>query len=381
MRHVTTSSWARHGDDRFERARVLDHGVHPEGLDLERLRFPEAATLPLATDAGHVVSVVNGEAHLSTPMASAPLRLEAGVHAYVPPHASASLSCAPGSFLLWARSPNASQARGARLLVRDEQFVAACAAGSHSLRWILTPQYLSRRIFLHHDETLVSRRGDPVSWFHTTMFDVAGLPPNEDGESVFKMAYNSRTEINVCYDVTGDARVRVARHPHVPTKQAWGPWSALTSETNYHLHEAVDGDQVEWIEEGGKRRSLRNKHEVLGRDGYVSLFCMFDPAPTGVERHRPGEYSDYEPLADVIERPEYAAHREALGRFDEMVDTLSLAKASGTLSSFAGTPIFALYEAGARAQAAIERTLATQLAEAGGGREKILARWMRKQPE
>ncbi|MBK8940857.1 MAG: hypothetical protein IPM79_25370 [Polyangiaceae bacterium] len=79
----------------------------------------------------------------------------------------------------------------------------------------------------------------------------------------------------------------------------------------------------------------------------------------------------------MIERPEYAAHREALGRFDEMVDTLSLAKASGTLSSFAGTPIFALYEAGARAQAAIERTLATQLAEAGGGREKILARWMR----
>ncbi|MBK6515416.1 MAG: hypothetical protein IPG04_15165 [Polyangiaceae bacterium] len=81
----------------------------------------------------------------------------------------------------------------------------------------------------------------------------------------------------------------------MPTKQAWGPWSALTSETNYHLHEAVDGDQVEWIEEGGKRRSLRNKHEVLGRDGYVSLFCMFDPAPTGVERPGPASTATTSP--------------------------------------------------------------------------------------
>jgi hypothetical protein len=44
------------------------------------------------------------------------------------------------------------------------------------LRWVITPQYLSRRIFLHHDPTLLSKSGHPVSWFHTTMFDVAGLP-------------------------------------------------------------------------------------------------------------------------------------------------------------------------------------------------------------
>ncbi|MBK8940858.1 MAG: hypothetical protein IPM79_25375 [Polyangiaceae bacterium] len=107
------------------------------------------------------------------------------------------------------------------------------------------------------------------------------------------MAYNSRTEINVCYDVTGDARVRVARHPHVPTKQAWGPWSALTSETNYHLHEAVDGDQVEWIEEAA-RRSLQQTRGARARR-YVSLFCMFDPAPTGVSATGPASTATTSP--------------------------------------------------------------------------------------
>ena len=46
------------------------------------------------------------------------------------------------------------------------------------------------------------------------MFDVAGLPVNEDREPVFKMSYNSRTEVDVCYDVKGTARVRMAQHPY-----------------------------------------------------------------------------------------------------------------------------------------------------------------------
>ena len=45
---------------------------------------------------------------------------------------------------------------------------------------------------------------------------------------------------------------------------------------------------------------FRNKHEVHIVDGHVTLFCIFDPAPTGIERHRPGEYSDYEPLSQVL---------------------------------------------------------------------------------
>jgi len=59
----------------------------------------------------------------------------------------------------------------------------------------------------------------------------AGSYFTPDGESVFKMAYNSRTEINVCFDVAGDARVRMAEHPPVEagvdgSRQVGGPWPA-----------------------------------------------------------------------------------------------------------------------------------------------------------
>ena len=65
---------------------------------------------------------------------------------------------------------------------------------------------------------------------------------------------------------------------------------------------------------------LRNKHEVHIVDGYVTLFCMFDPAPTGIERHRPGEYSDYEPLSQVLGTKLYETHQREIARYDEMVD-------------------------------------------------------------
>src|SRR5262249_18756391 len=140
---------------------------------------------------------------------------------------------------------SASQARGRNLLLRDETFLAACAAGSQSLRWVLTPQYLSRRVFLHHDPILLSKSGNPVSWFHTTMFDVIGLPNNDEGEPVFKMSYNSRTEFNVIYDVEGEARVRFARHPYRSAGQVWEPWQPIDGDTTYHLNEAAGGPDEE----------------------------------------------------------------------------------------------------------------------------------------
>ncbi|MBK6519864.1 MAG: hypothetical protein IPG04_38465 [Polyangiaceae bacterium] len=168
--------------------------------------------------------------------------------------------------------------------------------------------------------------------------------------------------------MTGDARVRVARHPHVPAKQEWGPWSALTSETNYHLHEAIDGDQVEWIEEGGKRRSLRNKHEVLrARRVRVAVLHVRSRADRrGAPQAR--RVQRLRALADVIERPEYAAHREALSRFDEMVDTLSLAKASGSLVVPRAPPLCAVR--GRRARAGGDRANARRAARRGGRRRE-----------
>jgi hypothetical protein len=253
-------------------------------------------------------------------------------------------------------------------------FLAACASEKQSLRWILTPQYLSRRIFLHHDATLLSKSGNPVSWFRTTMFDVDGLPKNEDGEPVFKMSYNSRTEFNVCYDVRGTARVRMAQHPYKASKQTWIPWQTIDGDSTYHLNESAGGPEEECYFDETTRswQPLRNKHEVYIFNGYVTLFCMFDPAPAGIERHRPGEYTDYEPPSPEL----YQSYIEQVAKYDEMVDRLSLAKAMGSLEAIENEPIWKHYLQGREAQARIEMELANTLRAEGRGREHVIAEWM-----
>jgi hypothetical protein len=378
MEKLIVNDWHRAPNDPFERAVILRATAAPEGLDIERLRFVEAGRFGFATEGGHIASLVTGGAELEVRGQRAPLRLASGTHLYLPPGADAGLRAEAGSELVIVSAPTEAQTRGRELIVRDERFLSACASAAQSLRWILTPQYLSRRIFLHHDKTLLSKSGHPISWFHTTMFDVTGLPKNEDGESVFKMSYNSRTEINVCYEVHGEARVRMALHPYARTGQAWGPWLELSGDTSYHLNEAAKGPEEEWIEdpETGVRRPYRNKHEVRS-EGHVSLFCLFDPAPTGVERHKPGEYSDYEPISEVTSRPEYATLQREISRFDEMIDRLSMARALGELDAHRGSAPWQIYEQGSSAQTAIEQALFAALQGEGTGRDRVIARWLR----
>jgi hypothetical protein len=211
------------------------------------------------------------------------------------------------------------------------------------------------------------------------MFDVSGLPKNEDGQPVFKMSYNSRTEVNFCYDVKGTARVRMAQHPYREAKQVWGPWLLLDSESTYHLNEAAGGPEEECrIDEATRTsRTLRNKHEVHIVEGHVSLFCLFDPAPAGIERHRPGDYSDYEPLAQLLGTKPYETYQREIEKYDEMVDRLSVAKGIGALDRLKGTLPWGLYLRGRKAQAAIETELARKLAFEGNRREQVLARWMK----
>lgn len=373
------NNWIRKTGEPFARARILSHEIHPEGLDIGRIRFFEAGSIPPESSAGHIISVLQGSARLHVAGNSRGcFNLAAGVHLYLPSGMESIIEADFGTELLQVSSASALQARGQRMLLRDETFLAACASGAHSLRWIFTPQYLSRRIFLHHDPVLLSKSGNPVSWFRTTMFDVAGLPKNEDGEPVFKMSYNSRTECNFCYDVKGAARVRMAQHPYKGTKQLWDPWFQLDGDSTYHLNEAAGSPEEECIIDTvtGRRQFFRNKHEVCIVNGYVTLFCLFDPAPTGIERHRPGEYSDYEPLSQVLETNEYKMYQREIAKYDEMVDRLSLAKAMGVLNTIQGTPHWKLYLRGLDAQSAIESRLAQTLAADGNDRLQVLASWM-----
>lgn len=379
MEKLIKNSWSRDSGKPYAQARILRHDAHPEGLDVDRIRFPEAGRLEMRADVGHIVSVLLGKGILrfkNDPRQVYSLR--ANVHFYLPPYQEVVLEMESESELIHVASPSALQTRGKQFLLRDEMFLAACASGSQSFRWIFTPQYLSRRIFLHHDQTLLSKSGNPVSWFHTTMFDVTGLPQNEDGKSVFKMSYNSRTEVNVCYDVKGIARVRMAQHPYKERGQTWGPWLPLTGESTYHLNEAAGGPEEECRlnEITQIPQFFRNKHEVYINKGYVSLFCMFDPAPTGVERHRPGEYSDYEPLSQVIGTDLYKNHRREIAGYDEMVNQLSLARATENLEGFHSSAVWELYLRGRSAQRDIETELAQTLAKEGNGRETVLAHWM-----
>lgn len=386
MEKLIRNAWQRDPARPLVRATILRADDAPEGIDVERLRFEEAGACTLATDQAHVLSVLQGRANLLLDGA-AWATVQPGMHVYLPSGSRASIVDDAGGLQLVHLS--SAHARGTAPIVRDEQFVHACAspprtsgsgeAHARSLRWILTPQYLSRRVFLHHDAALLSKRGDPVSWFHTTMFDVEGLPTNDEGLPVFKMSYNSRTEFNVCYEVTGPARVRMALHPYATgAAQSWGPWLDLDGDSTYHLNEAADGPERElvWDAEAKLHKVYRNKHEVYARDGHVSLFCLFDPAPTGVERHRPGEYSDYEPLADVIATAEYEQHRAAMAELDAMMDQLSLAKARGELEQQKGTPAWAVYESGRNAQRTVERRLFEQLSQESPVRARLLTRWL-----
>lgn len=379
VQKLIKNNWRRESGRPFATARILSHEIHPEGLDVDRIRFLEPGSLIPLSRVGHIISVLRGRAELFVPgEGKQPLQLEPGLHLYLPPGLEVILEAGLEAEFLQVSSPTASQKRGRQLLLRDETFLSACASGSQSLRWILTPQYLSRRIFLYHDPTLLSKSGNPVSWFHTTMFDVAGLPRNEEGVPVFKMSYNSRTEFNACYDVQGTARVRMALHPYQEVDQVWGPWLSLDGESSYHLNETAGGPEEEYQidEKTGMKQFLRNKHEVHIVNGHVSLFCLFDPAPTGVERHRPGEYSDYEPLSQVLDSELYKTHQREILKYDDMLNQLSLARAKGRLSSFQSTPAWHLYLQGQKAQKAIEGELVKTLAAEGRGRERVLSQWM-----
>jgi len=336
---IIVNNWQDSGQG-IRVSRIVDRSAGCEGIDVCRYQAEEGAVIDLATDCGHIVSLLVGTAILGSGGNSAELCITAGTHIYIPPEYAGSLRFSELSLVIHAFAAD-NRAHGAQLLVHNERYL-------FSTRFVLTPQYLSRRIFLNRDHTLMSRSGDRVAWFHTTMFDTQGLPPNQDGQPVFKMSYDNQTEVNFVYEVKSKASVRFANHPYVdPHEQSWSDWHSLDGDTTYYLNEGTDGLEIERHAdpESGKEHCRRNRHEIyIAPGGHVSLCCMFDPGPTGLETHQPGEYSSYAPVAETTDTKAYRDFLASVAAADDMVRTLSLAQASNDGVPDRSSPEWAEYE-------------------------------------
>lgn len=407
MADFIQNTWKSLDQYEIEHAKILTGESSPEGLFVSRYRWKGTCAWKVPSN-GCIISVVFGSGQLVLGAKEKnPLYLTEGCHVYHPAWAGSVFHAKKGTEIVCVAASCKNQSRGKQLIVRDEQFLRMANMSNGTTRWKLTPQYLSRRIFLHHDMTLLSASGSPISWFRTTMFDVSGLPNNNDGEPVFKMSYNYRTEINVCLEVSGSARARMAKHPYefeentdihrygngvenpVATdamnvgcvknhQQEWGKWEVLDGETTYHLNEAKGCKNEERVVNAttGDIRFFRNKHEVSISEGHVTLLCAFDPAPTGMEQHQPGAYSSYGPLHSILNTEQYAEFLVRQCELDAVSDKLSLWKAYGMMPDKHCSKEWHSYESGVRVQDHFEWLLLKKSESVG--RDHVIRKWMRQ---
>ena len=218
---------------------------------------------------GHFVSVLSGEVALrgdrTAPCAPAdrsprmPTSRRAGVRGSRLPRVPSCSWCRGGR-------PRRLGATGSSSATRRSS--PAALPGRTTLRWVLTSQYLSRRIFLHHDETLaveVRRSGVLVSHHdvrrrrpaaqrrrRTRVQDGVQLP-----HRVQRVLRRSRT----CARADGRA----------PIPGAWArsgdPWLPIDGESTYHLNEAAGGDEEErWVDLAtGEERTVPQQARGLHR--------------------------------------------------------------------------------------------------------------------
>jgi hypothetical protein len=60
MQKVIKNDWHCKSGESFESAQILRHEIHPEGLDVDRIRFIQAGKLSPTSDVGHIISVLRG---------------------------------------------------------------------------------------------------------------------------------------------------------------------------------------------------------------------------------------------------------------------------------------------------------------------------------
>jgi hypothetical protein len=357
----------------YEVANVLNALDHSEGHDLDRVRFTGQGEFRPQDTEGHVISFTGGKGvlEITNPTTHETESYEVGsehiggeglegeVHCYIPKGFSARIISSADKPLTFEKMSSnqvaGSDAPGTEFLIRDERVMQ----NNHGeiefegdrqqvTRWVVTPQYTSRRAFLDHDATLTAKlkpgqtTPDPVSMWHTSMNDTTQLADsalNADNIKVFRMSYNNGTEFNIVQKVTGPepedgrpkAEVRYAIHPYMDEndpvamrEQQWSPWMPLDEAPTYYLNEPAGAEERVTERPAGEeeqQKELRNRHEVRISEGCrVYLHCSFNPAPTGSEMHAVGKYSGYAKAADTKALPRYGAYIAEMRRLDEVLD-------------------------------------------------------------
>jgi len=193
---------------------MLSRDQSSEGLDYTRYKTDDGGSINFESKDGHILSLVEGSGTFVCANPNKRFYVKAPLHIYIPKNFGAQLNLTGKCLVIQVSAPG-ERARGEKLIIRNEKYARA-------VRYVLTSQYISRRIFLHRDKTLLSIYNQPVSIFRTTMFDATGLPVNFENKPVFKMGYDYQSEPNIVYDVKGNVSVRFAKHPYVAAdKQQW----------------------------------------------------------------------------------------------------------------------------------------------------------------
>src|SRR4030065_1641517 len=86
LQKIIRNHWCRKSGEPFARAQILSHVIHPEGLDIDRIRFFEGGSIAPKSSVGHIIGVLRGSGKLHVMVNNRQsFRLEAGVHLYLPP--------------------------------------------------------------------------------------------------------------------------------------------------------------------------------------------------------------------------------------------------------------------------------------------------------
>lgn len=318
MPHIYRPEWEADEAECVQKWSILDATTSCEGLSLARYRWNKSRSIEVA-NYGCIISVFKGSGFIHLVDSNGQkgqLFLSTFVHAYIPPCNVRFQGVENGTEIACLSAPTTALAQGKELIIRNEEIMANKFSKSGMSRWTKVELYTSRRLFLHHDKTLISKNGHPISWNRTSF--------STDTDILLKLSYNNHTEFNMIYDLDGDVRVRTAMHPY--PREIWSEWHMLDGSCCYYLDETEPMAEQQ-LDIFGRAANLRNKHELHFSKGHCSLFCMFDPGLAGTETHDTGSFSAYDKFSDIQNSEKYRQFLDDVLKTDAIADTESLRKA------------------------------------------------------